>query len=321
MSGNPQTTHRPEGGAERPHPAARRLEERVPLILETAPDRSYALVDSGNGRKLERYGDYLIERPEGQALWRPALPEREWRKADAVFTGDTDEDGMGRWRFPKQPLGETWPLEWEGVPFLGRFTAFRHVGVFPEQAAHWRFAREAIAASKRPVRLLNLFGYTGVASLVAAAAGAHVTHVDASKKAIGWARENQELARMGDKPIRWICDDAVKFCEREVRRNSRYEAILLDPPHYGRGPKGEVWQLYEHLPHMLDLVRQMLADKPLFVVLTAYTIRSSFYALHELMQETLGDHGGRLESGELVIATQGSDRKLSTSLFSRWVAP
>jgi len=321
MSGNQQITHRPEGGAERPLPAARRLAERVPLILETEPDRSYALVDSGNGRKLERYGEYLIERPEGQALWRPALPEREWRKADAVFTGDTDEDGMGRWRFPKQPLGETWPLEWEGVPFLGRFTAFRHVGVFPEQAAHWRFACEAIAASKRPVRLLNLFGYTGVASLVAAAAGAHVTHVDASKKAIGWARENQELARLGDKPIRWICDDAVKFCEREVRRNSRYEAILLDPPHYGRGPKGEVWQLYEHLPHMLDLVRQMLADKPLFVVLTAYTIRSSFYALHELMQETLGDHGGRLESGELVIATQGSERKLSTSLFSRWVAP
>lgn len=302
-------------------PAARRLPGAAPLVLETPPDASYALLDSGNGQKLERYGPVTIVRPEGQALWRPALPEKRWREADAVFTGDTDEDGIGRWRFPRTPLGETWPLDWDGIGFHGRFTSFRHVGVFPEQAAHWRFAQEAIAGAGRPVRLLNLFGYTGVASLVAARAGAHVTHVDASKKAIGWARENQELAGLGDKPIRWICDDAVKFCEREVRRGSRYEAILLDPPKYGRGPKGEVWQLFDNLPHMLDLVRDMLAEKPLFVVLTAYSIRASFFALHEIMQETLGDQGGRLESGELVLASEGSERRLSTSLFSRWIAP
>ena len=191
-------------------------------------------------------------------------------------------------------------------PILGRFTSFRHVGVFPEQSTHWRFIEESIGRVKHPVRMLNLFGYTGLASLVAARAGADVTHVDASKKAIGWARENQQLAGMEAKPIRWICDDAVKFCEREVRRNSKYEAIVLDPPSYGRGPKGEVWQLFEDLPRMLDLVREMMSDRPLFIILTAYSIRASFFALHEMMQETLGDSGGRLESGELVIRTQGA---------------
>jgi 23S rRNA (cytosine1962-C5)-methyltransferase len=319
-----QLTQPPAPQSDRPArrpPARNRLAEAAPVILEAAPDRNYALVDSGSGRKLERYGPYLIERPEGQALWRPALPEREWRNADAIFTGDTEEDGMGRWRFPKQPLGEIWPLDWDGISYLGRFTSFRHVGVFPEQSTHWRFIEESIARVKHPVRMLNLFGYTGLASLVAARAGAHVTHVDASKKAIGWARENQQLAGMEAKPIRWICDDAVKFCEREVRRNSKYEAIVLDPPSYGRGPKGEVWQLFEGLPRMLDLVRDMMSDRPLFIILTAYSIRASFFALHEIMQETLGDSGGRLESGELVIGTHDSKRKLSTSLFSRWIAP
>jgi 23S rRNA (cytosine1962-C5)-methyltransferase len=306
---------------ERRAPARGRLPGAAPVILEAVADRNYALLDSGNGRKLERYGGYVIERPEGQALWRPALSPAQWRKADAIFTGDTEEDGMGRWRFPKVPLGETWPLDWDGIAYLGRFTSFRHVGVFPEQSTHWRFIEESIAGAGRPVRLLNLFGYTGLASLVAARAGAQVTHVDASKKAIGWARENQQLAGMEQKPIRWICDDAVKFCEREVRRGSRYEAIVLDPPSYGRGPKGEVWQLFEHLPHMLDLVRDLLSERPLFIILTAYSIRASFFALHEIMQEIMGDSGGRLESGELVIRTEGGGRMLSTSLFSRWIAP
>ena len=167
--------------------------ERLPLILEVAPNADYALVDSGDGRKLERYGPYTIVRPEGQAIWRPALSERDWARADAVFTGDTDEEGMGRWRFPKAPLGETWPMRHDGIDYLGRFTSFRHVGVFPEQATHWRHMEELIRGAKRPVKVLNLFGYTGLASLVAARAGAEVTHVDASKKAVGWARENAAL--------------------------------------------------------------------------------------------------------------------------------
>lgn len=294
--------------------------ERLPLVLEVLPNKNYALIDSGDGQKLEQYGPYRIVRPEGQAIWRPALPETEWLKADAVFTGDTDEEGMGRWRFPQTPLGETWPMRHDDIDYHGRFTSFRHVGVFPEQAPHWAFMRSLIEDAGRPVKVLNLFGYTGLASLVAAKAGAQVTHVDASKKAIGWARENQELARLGDKPIRWICEDAMKFTEREVRRGNSYDIILLDPPAYGRGPKGEVWQLFEHLPAMVETCREILSDKPLAVVLTAYSIRASFFAIHTLMRDSFAGMSGCMESGELVIREQAAGRALSTSLFSRWVA-
>ncbi len=293
--------------------------EALPVILTVEPDADYALVDSGNGRKLERYGPYLIDRPEGQALWQPALAEKDWAKADAVFTGDTDEEGLGRWRFPREPLGETWPMRHDGIDYLGRFTSFRHVGVFPEQATHWAHMEGLIKSAGRPVRVLNLFGYTGLASLVAARAGAEVTHVDASKKAIGWARENQERARLTDKPIRWICEDAVRFAEREERRGSRYDIVLLDPPAFGRGPKGEVWQLFDHLPGMIELCRSILTPKPLTLVLTAYSIRASFFAMHALMRDTMIGMNGRVESGELVIREQTAGRLLSTSLFSRWV--
>jgi len=294
--------------------------ERVPLILEVLPNDDYALLDSGAGRKLEQYGPYRIVRPEGQAIWQPAMPESEWNRADAVFTGNTDEEGIGRWHFPRQPLGETWPMRHDGIDYLGRFTSFRHVGVFPEQASHWRHIEELIRAAHRPVRVLNLFGYTGLASLVAARAGAEVTHVDASKKAIGWARENQELARLGDKPIRWIVEDAMKFAEREERRGSRYDIVLFDPPAYGRGPKGEVWQLFDDLPAMAELCRAILTPQPLAVVLTAYSIRASFFAIHALMRDTFAGLGGTVESGELVIREKAAGRALSTSLFSRWVA-
>ncbi|MEO3386815.1 class I SAM-dependent methyltransferase [Mesorhizobium sp. CAU 1741] len=319
-----QTRHAPAGPAAEPRVLVRRQgalpAENLPLILEVEPSVDYALLDSGNGRKLEQYGPYRIERPEGQAIWQPALPEKEWLNADAVFTGDTDEEGIGRWRFPGQPLGETWPMKHDGIDYLGRFTSFRHVGVFPEQGSHWRHMEQTIRDAGRPVKVLNLFGYTGLASLAAARAGAEVTHVDASKKAIGWARENQELARLGDKPIRWICEDAMKFVEREERRGSRYDIILFDPPAYGRGPKGEVWQLFEHLPAMADICREILTPKPLAVVLTAYSIRASFFAIHALMRDTFAGMGGRIESGELIIREKSAGRALSTSLYSRWVA-
>ena len=293
--------------------------ERMPLILTVEPDADYALLDCGDGEKLERYGPLIVRRPENQAIWPRLRPEREWEAADAVFTGDTDEEGAGRWRFPKVPLGETWPLAHRGLSYLGRFTSYRHVGVFPEQASHWAFMTDAIEASRRPVRVLNLFGYTGLASLLAARAGAEVTHVDASKKAIGWARENAELAGLIDKPVRWLCEDAVRYVEREVKRGSRYDIILLDPPRFGRGPKGEVWQLFEDLPFLLDQVRQLVSDKPLGVVLTAYSIRASFFSLSALMAESFRGMGGTVESGELVIREENAEpRLLSTSLFSRW---
>lgn len=303
--------------------ASSRAEEHCPVILENQPDADFALLDSGNGLKLERYGRITLIRPEAQAFWQPQRATSEWQNVDAIFTGDTSEEGAGRWNFPKKKLPETWPMSWDGIRYYGRFTSFRHVGVFPEQAAHWRFMESQIEKSiskGEQFRVLNLFGYTGLASLVAARAGAHVTHVDASKKAIGWARENQELAGLTEKPVRWICEDAIRFCEREERRGNVYDGILLDPPAYGRGPKGEVWQLFDHLPHMLDLVRALTNENSSFVVLTAYAIRSSFFAMHEILQEKFGDLNGRLESGELILKTEGSERRLSTSMFSRWVA-
>ncbi|MEN3793193.1 class I SAM-dependent methyltransferase [Fulvimarina sp. MAC3] len=304
-----------------PAPVGERPALKAPVILTVAPNEDYALIDSGAGEKLERYGPLTIRRPENQAIWPRRVSSADWDRADAIFTGDTDEEGTGRWRFTGEALGETWPLAYDGLAFHGRFTSFRHTGVFPEQAAHWAFVDETVRASRRPVRLLNLFGYTGLASLVAARAGAEVTHVDASKKAIGWARENQALAELDDAPIRWICEDAVRYCEREVKRGNRYDGILLDPPKFGRGPKGEVWQILEDLPYLLGLVRMLLSDKALFAILTAYSIRSSFYSIAELAREEFRGMGGRIEAGELLIAEEGADaRLLSTSLFARWTA-
>lgn len=317
---------------DRPARTGDRPSERIPIILETGARDQYRLIDSGKGEKLEQYGNYRIVRPEAQALWPKGLPLSEWLKADALFTGDVEEDGMGRWQFPKGALGETWPMSLLDVDFHGRFTSFRHVGVFPEQMAHWEWMANQIKASPRPLKVLNLFGYTGVASLIAANAGAEVTHVDASKKAIGWGRENQALARLTDKPIRWICDDAMKFILREERRGKTYDIILTDPPKFGRGPNGEVWHLFDHLPNMLDACRSILTPNPVGLVLTAYSIRASFYSIHELMRETMRGMGGCVESGELTIRECSDEnlgardlnhinngRALSTSLFSRWV--
>ena len=291
---------------------------RVPVMLETTGWADYELLDSGDGRKLERYGQYRIVRPEEQALWTPRKSAAEWERADATFVGIGEDEDGGRWRYRK-PIGETWPMAYDSFRFLGRFTSFRHVGVFPEQATHWEWMKGLIAGAKRPAKVLNLFGYTGVASLVAAAAGAKVTHIDASKRAIGWARENQAMSGLDKLPIRWICEDAVKFVEREGRRGNRYDGIILDPPKFGRGPKGEVWELFPALPGMLRACVGLLTPSPLFLILTAYSIRASFLSIHELAAECLAARGGLLESGELVLRESGKDgRALSTSLFSRW---
>lgn len=297
-------------------------EQKWPVILETQGWKDYRLLDMGDGQKLERYGRYTMVRPEPQAMGKPHLKQSVWDRADAVFTGDTDEEGPGRWKFSGN-VQDTWNMSYGPARYVGRFMSFRHVGVFPEQAAHWDWVNGKIETElkrkpEKPLKVLNLFGYTGLASLLPAAHGAQVTHVDASKKAIGYARENQELSGLEDLPIRWICEDASKFVAREVRRGNKYDGIILDPPKYGRGPKGEVWDIYTCLPEMLDNLRQILADDALFMILTAYAIRSSFLSIHELMAETLSTKGGLLESGELVIREEDGARALSTSLFSRW---
>ncbi|MDQ0472592.1 class I SAM-dependent methyltransferase [Labrys wisconsinensis] len=293
----------------------------LPNLLVSDGFEGYRLVDCGEGRKLERFGRFLVDRPEPQAMGRRHRPEL-WSRADAVFMGMNaeDEGSDGRWKFAGRPV-ETFPAAYRGVAFHGRFTPFRHLGFFPEQAPHWDFMVERLKGLGRPAKVLNLFGYTGVASLLAAKAGAAVTHVDASKKSIGFARENQALAGLTEAPIRWIVDDAVKFTAREERRGSRYDGVVLDPPKYGRGPNGEVWDLFTDLPHMLELTRAVLVEKPSFVIVTAYAIRASFIAIHELAREVFSDLGGRLESGELAVREEGGGRLLSTSLYSRWSAP
>nr|WP_328838813.1 class I SAM-dependent methyltransferase [Methylobrevis albus] len=331
-AGRPRGAAKPAAAAppKRPPPrprGPRTASETIGTLLETTGWDDYALLDMGEGEKLERYGGLTIVRPEPQAMGARRLSPETWAAAGAAFTGDVDEEGPGRWR-QAPGTGETWTMRYGPAEFVCRLTAFRHVGVFPEQQVHWDWAAARIRDAGRPLKLLNLFGYTGLASLTAAAAGAEVTHVDASKKAIGWARENQATSGLDALPIRWICDDAVKFCEREVRRGAGYDAIVLDPPKFGRGPDGEVWNLFDDLPHMLDLCRKILSPRPAFVILTAYSIRASFLASHELMGDVFGDLGGRLESGELVLRESGAGaglgtgkgRALSTSMFSRWSA-
>lgn len=293
----------------------------LPLLLTTPGFEGYRLVDMGEGRKLERFGRLLVDRPEPQALGSRSRPQL-WDEADAVFLGvNADDEGSdGRWKFAGKPV-DTFPVAYRGLRFQGRFTPFRHLGYFPEQAPHWDFMTERLERLGRPARVLNLFGYTGIASLLAARAGAQVTHVDASKKSVGYARENQALAGLETAPIRWIVDDAMKFAAREVRRNSRYDAILLDPPKFGRGPEGEVWDLFRDLPRMLELCRSILTEDAAFVIVTAYAIRASFLAVHELTREVLGDLGGSIASGELAVAEEGSERLLSTSLYARWSRP
>ena len=286
----------------------------APRFLHTTGLDDYALLDAGNGRKLERFGAVTLNRPEEQALFRPRLPQEVWDAADATFDGRAEEDGDGRWR-RREGLPEAWVCRHGPVRFSCRFTAFRHVGAFPEQAAHWAYMREQLARYGNRPELLNLFAYTGIASLIAADAGAAVTHVDASKTAIAWAKENQVASGMADRPVRWILDDAVKFAAREVRRGRRYDGILLDPPKFGRGPKNETWRLFDDLPQLLAHCRQLLKPGG-FVVLTAYAIRASFLALQELCADTFGEGA---QAGELVLDAE-SGRALSTSLYCRWPA-
>jgi 23S rRNA (cytosine1962-C5)-methyltransferase len=290
----------------------------APGVMRTRGWSDYALLDSGAGRKLERYGRCTVVRPEPQCLWTPRLPADAWERADAVFDPSDDEDA-GRWRFRSQPQ-DSWPLGWGPVKFHGRFTAFRHLAFFPEQAANWAWLEERVRARGGQPRVLNLFGYTGVASLVMAAAGAAVTHVDASKKAVAWARVNAELSGLADRPIRWITEDARKYVQREARRGSRYEGIILDPPKYGRGPGGEVWRLFEDLPELAGLCAELLSEDAAFLVLNAYAERISGAALSGLLAEKLKGRGGRIEWGELALVEDAGDRQIGMSFYARWSA-
>jgi 23S rRNA (cytosine1962-C5)-methyltransferase len=295
-----------------------------PMLMAATPWPDHALVDSGGGRKLERYGQRLVIRPEPQCLWTPRLPEDAWAAANAVFEPADDEEA-GRWRFTGT-MSETWPMAWRDIDFHARFTAFRHLGVFPEHAATWEWITDRVRRSGREFRVLNLFGYTGIASLAAAKAGANVTHVDASKRAVGWARENAALSGLSDAPIRWLIEDARKWVAREVRRGARYDGIVLDPPKYGRGPGGEVWRLYEDLPDLIAGCAALLADGASFLLLNAYSERLTGLALAHLTAEALRPRAGSIDWGELALREEapeegGAARAVGLSFFARWCAP
>jgi len=279
--------------------------------LVAEPWADFGLIDSGHGRKLERYGPYRFIRPEPQALWAPAAPE--WT-ADGEFIGGAEEDGGGKWR-----LGATVPAHWTlargPLQFRATNTPFRHLGFFPDMAVHWDWMAERLRPGSS---VLNLFGYTGVGSLACAAAGASVTHVDASKKAVAAAQDNQRLSGMDAAPIRWLVDDALKFMRREVRRGKRYDGIILDPPKYGRGPEGEVWELYAGLPELIALARQLLSPESAFLVLTVYAIRLSALATRRLVTDALGDLGGHITAGEMAIREEARGALLPTAIFTRW---
>src|SRR5215207_6977036 len=295
-------------------------------LLESSRWNDYALIDSGDGLKLERFGRYVFVRPESQAMWKRTL-DSEWKNAHAVFQPTGEESG-GHWDFKKK-VDEKWEMKYTIAPgpspdgrgelkFWAMTTPGRHLGVFPEVAAHWDWCSDLIARSKEQPNILNLFGYTGLATLAAASAGAKVTHVDASKKSVSWARDNQALSNLTDKPIRWIVDDALKFVQREARRGAKYDGIILDPPKFGRGPKGEVWEIYKSLPTLLEACRECLNNDPLFVVTTIYAVRASAIHVAQAMEDMMFGFEGKIDMGELVTREQSAGRLLSQAVYARW---
>ncbi len=320
------------------------MEDNIKIFYSKDFD-DYELLDTGGGEKLERFGKYTFVRPHEGAIWKKTLPQVEWDKIDGKFWS-SKTGAKGGWKFTKDgPLGNSlkdrplkWEMQYKGIKFFASPTPFRHLGFFPEQASHWDFiAKEIKFALKdgswgnsfknRPLKFLNLFGYTGVASLFALRAGAEVTHVDASKQTLKWAKENQELnPELKTLPMRIIEDDVMKFLEREIKRGNKYDAVIMDPPKFGRGPKGEIWKIEQDLPRLLSLVKKVLSDKPLFVILTSYATDSSSlslgYALEEIMRPARqlagGDFGGNTEAGELCILEKSNDRLISLANTAVW---
>lgn len=278
----------------------------------------YSLLDTGNGQRLERFEKFTLVRPDPQIIWSPSLDISFWEKADARF--EKRSNGSEGWEIRQlaKQMPEKWLMHYGDISFFAKKTPFKHTGVFPEQSAHWDWMKNIIKTSNREVNVLNLFAYTGIATLVAASAGAKVTHVDASKPTLSWAKENQQVSKLSEKPIRWILDDAIKFCKREMKRGVRYNGILLDPPIYGHGPGGEKWQFHTHFPQLLFLCRQLLSDIPLFLLVNAYAISSSAVMLHNILADTLSHLGGKVEYGELALQEQSRKRLLSTGIFARW---
>lgn len=283
------------------------------LITEKSPD--YELLDSGEGEKLERFGTHILSRPDPQALWPKSLSEAEWNKAEAYF--ERGANGA-EWSYRNSKNLDKWTIEFGGLKLYIKPTAFKHTGVFPEQVPNWEWLREKVG-KKENVEILNLFGYTGGASLACAQAGAKVVHVDSSKSAITWARENAELSGLADKPIRWIIEDARIFVEREIRRGRSYDGIIMDPPAFGHGPDSEIWKIEDHFVKLVEDCKKLLKPEPLFFLINGYSAGYSATTYKNNLLSLVTDFGGNIDIGELAIRESGqSARILPCGIFARW---
>jgi len=291
-------------------------------ILITKPGVDYELIDSGNEEKLERYGKYVLRRPDPQALWNKTLSEIEWKNADATFNGDKKI-----WKKKNESMQNEWQISFGDLKFNIKPTAFKHTGVFPEQSSNWSWIISKISNQKskidiekkaQPIRVLNLFGYTGGATLAALSAGAEVTHVDGSKSAITWAKENAELSGLDKKPVRWIIDDARKFVMREIKRGGKYDGIIMDPPSFGRGGKGEIWKIETDFIKLLEECSKILSDNPLFFLINGYAAGYSSQAYYNALKPIVEKYVGQFEVGELTIQESNAGRFLPCGIFARW---
>lgn len=276
-------------------------------VLSTKGWQDYRLLDSGNGFRLEQFGKYLISKPDPQAIWNQSLSKSQWEAVDARFENNI-------W-IKKPGFPEKWIIKYKNLSFYAKLTPFKHTGIFPEQSLNWDYIQESLKNIKYQPNILNLFAYTGAASLAAAASGAKVTHVDASKPSIAFAKENQALSGLSQKPIRYILDDAVEFTAREIRRGNKYDGIIMDPPVYGHGPNGELWDFNKSFPILLNNCSKLLSDKPLFVIANAYAVSSSAIMLNNLFKDYLPK--GKIEYGELALEQQNG-LLLSTGIFARF---
>ncbi len=279
------------------------------VVSEKSED--YELLDSGEGEKLERFGQIVLRRPDPQALWQKHLSGTKWQEAHAHF----DKQWIGRKKVPAH-----WDITIDALRFQLKLSAFKHVGLFPEQRKNWKWIEESITKAAHPVSLLNLFGYTGGATLAALHAGASVVHVDGSKTAIGWAKENTALSGFGDMPVRWILDDALAFVKREIKRGNTYDAVVMDPPAFGHGPEGEVWEIEKHLPELVALLPELLTKDALFVLINGYASGYSPLSYKNLLESLSEKRGGKVAFGELCIAESNSGRLLPAGIFARWSA-
>lgn len=278
--------------------------------------KDYMLIDASDGQKLEKWGDYYLVRPDPQAIWQCRTEKKLWTSADAVY--HRSKSGGGAWQYRTQ-LPKSWQIKYKGLIFNVKPMGFKHTGIFPEQAVNWDFISEKITSAKRDIKVLNLFAYTGGATIAAAHAGASVVHVDAAKGMVSWAKENAHSSGLSDAPIRYIVDDCVKFVQREIRRGNKYDAIIMDPPTYGRGPKGELWRFEDEFYSLAGLCAELLSDNPLFVIVNSYTTGISHNVVANVLNFIIkSKHGGNITSDELCLMMSSNKLPLPCGYTTRW---